>query len=116
MQEGKRITTIEGLERDGELHSVQAAFIEHDGFQHGFCTSGQIMSASAVSEEAKAGWPSAASVDPVTLRLMNDTETDPHSGRPFSMRAMRKCLLEGAARFGGTSEDRSRARCAKAAI
>ena len=63
MQEGKRITTIEGLERNGELHPAQAAFIEHDGFQCGFCTSGQIMSAVAVIEEAKAGWPSAATAD-----------------------------------------------------
>jgi xanthine dehydrogenase YagT iron-sulfur-binding subunit len=63
MQEGKRITTIEGLERNGELHPIQAAFIEHDGFQCGFCTSGQIMSAVAVIEEAKAGWPSAATAD-----------------------------------------------------
>jgi xanthine dehydrogenase YagR molybdenum-binding subunit len=39
-------------------------------------------------------------IDPVALRLRNDTETDPLSGRPFSSRAMRKCLLEGAARFG----------------
>src|SRR6201996_4161295 len=37
MQEGKRIMTIEGLEQDGELHPVQATFIEHDGFQCGFC-------------------------------------------------------------------------------
>jgi xanthine dehydrogenase YagT iron-sulfur-binding subunit len=36
MQDGKRITTIEGLEQGGELHPVQAAFIEHDGFQCGF--------------------------------------------------------------------------------
>ena len=63
MQEGKRITTIEGLERNGELHPVQAAFIEYDGFQCGFCTPGQIMSAVAVIEEAKAGWPSATTVD-----------------------------------------------------
>ncbi len=63
MQGGKQITTIEGLEHDGRLHAVQAAFIEHDGFQCGFCTSGQIMSAVAVIEEAKAGWPSAATVD-----------------------------------------------------
>ena len=62
-QEGKRITTIEGLERDGRLHPVQAAFIEHDGFQCGFCTSGQIMSGVAVIEEARAGWPSAATAD-----------------------------------------------------
>jgi xanthine dehydrogenase YagR molybdenum-binding subunit len=39
-------------------------------------------------------------VDPVTLRLLNDTEIDPHSGRPFSTRAVSKCLTEGAARFG----------------
>ncbi len=63
MQEGKRVTTIEGLERDGKLHPVQAAFIAHDGFQCGFCTSGQIMSAVAVIDEAKAGWPSAATAD-----------------------------------------------------
>jgi len=63
MQNGKRITTIEGLERDGQLHAVQAAFIEHDGFQCGFCTSGQIMSGVAMIEEAKAGWPSAATTD-----------------------------------------------------
>src|ERR1700747_1929382 len=42
----------------------------------------------------------AAGVDPVELRLRNDTDTDPESGRPFSTRAMRKCLTEGAARFG----------------
>jgi xanthine dehydrogenase YagT iron-sulfur-binding subunit len=63
MQDGKRITTIEGLERDGNLHAMQAAFIEHDGFQCGFCTSGQIMSAVAMIEEVKAGWPSAATTD-----------------------------------------------------
>jgi xanthine dehydrogenase YagT iron-sulfur-binding subunit len=63
MQEGKRITTIEGLEQKGTLHPLQSAFIEHDGFQCGFCTSGQIMSAVAMIEEAKAGWPSAASAD-----------------------------------------------------
>ena len=63
MQEGKRITTIEGLEHDGELHPMQAAFIVHDAFQCGFCTSGQIMSAVAMIEEAKAGWPSAATQD-----------------------------------------------------
>jgi xanthine dehydrogenase YagT iron-sulfur-binding subunit len=63
MQEGKRITTIEGLEQNGKLNPVQAAFIEHDAFQCGFCTSGQIMSAVAMIEEAKAGWPSAATHD-----------------------------------------------------
>ena len=77
MQAGKRITTIEGLERDGILHPVQAAFIEHDGFQCGFCTSGQIMSGVAMIEEAKAGWPSAATADirrPFTAADLSDAE------------------------------------------
>jgi xanthine dehydrogenase YagT iron-sulfur-binding subunit len=63
MQEGKRITTIEGLEQDDQLHPLQTAFIEHDGFQCGFCTSGQIMSGVAMIEEVRAGWPSAATVN-----------------------------------------------------
>jgi xanthine dehydrogenase YagT iron-sulfur-binding subunit len=63
MQDGKRITTIEGLELEGKLHPLQSAFIEHDAFQCGFCTSGQIMSGIAMIEEAKAGWPSAATAD-----------------------------------------------------
>jgi xanthine dehydrogenase YagT iron-sulfur-binding subunit len=70
MQEGKKITTIEGLEQNDTLHPLQSAFIEHDGFQCGFCTSGQIMSGVAMIEEAKAGWPSAATADlrsPFTL-------------------------------------------------
>ncbi len=77
MQDGKRITTIEGLERDGKRHPLQAAFIEHDGFQCGFCTSGQIMSGVAVIEEAKAGWPSAATADvrmPFTLADLSAAE------------------------------------------
>ena len=63
MQDGRDITTIEGLDRDGELHPLQAAFIERDGFQCGFCTSGQIMSGVAVIDEARAGRPSAATPD-----------------------------------------------------
>jgi xanthine dehydrogenase YagT iron-sulfur-binding subunit len=77
MQEGKSITTIEGLERDGALHPLQAAFIERDGFQCGFCTSGQIMSGVAMFEEAKAGWPSAATADvtkPFRLSDLSNTE------------------------------------------
>ncbi len=53
--EGHAITTIEGLAADGELHPVQAAFLHHDGFQCGYCTPGQIMSAVAVIDEGHAG-------------------------------------------------------------
>ena len=49
--DGGEITTIEGLERDGALHPVQAAFLECDGFQCGYCTSGQIMSAVGLLQE-----------------------------------------------------------------
>ena len=63
MHDGQAITTIEGLAHEGQLHPVQKAFIEYDGFQCGFCTSGQIMSAIAMIEEARAGWPSAATTD-----------------------------------------------------
>jgi xanthine dehydrogenase YagT iron-sulfur-binding subunit len=53
--EGREVTTIEGLARDGELHPLQEAFIRHDGFQCGYCTPGQIMSAVALLDEGRAG-------------------------------------------------------------
>lgn len=52
MNEGKAITTVEGLENDGQLHPMQAAFIEYDGFQCGYCTAGQIVSAVGLLNEA----------------------------------------------------------------
>jgi xanthine dehydrogenase YagT iron-sulfur-binding subunit len=51
MHEGDEITTIEGLAQDSTLHPVQAAFLEHDGFQCGYCTPGQICSAVALLKE-----------------------------------------------------------------
>jgi xanthine dehydrogenase YagT iron-sulfur-binding subunit len=51
MHEGDEITTIEGLGQPDKLHPLQAAFVEHDGFQCGYCTSGQIMSAAAMVKE-----------------------------------------------------------------
>jgi xanthine dehydrogenase YagT iron-sulfur-binding subunit len=47
------VTTIEGLAEDGELHPLQRAFVEHDAFQCGFCTSGQIMSAAGLLAEGR---------------------------------------------------------------
>jgi xanthine dehydrogenase YagT iron-sulfur-binding subunit len=52
--EGREVTTIEGIAPEGELHPMQRAFIEHDAFQCGFCTSGQIMSAIALLDEGGA--------------------------------------------------------------
>jgi xanthine dehydrogenase YagT iron-sulfur-binding subunit len=52
MHEGDEITTIEGVGQPGALHPVQAAFVEHDAYQCGYCTSGQIMSAVALLEES----------------------------------------------------------------
>ena len=60
----EEVTTIEGLASGGgALHPVQAAFVEHDAFQCGYCTPGQICSAVGAIEEARAGWPSAVTED-----------------------------------------------------
>lgn len=57
LAEGHEITTIEGLAQGDALHPLQAAFIERDGFQCGYCTSGQIMSGIACINEGHAGSP-----------------------------------------------------------
>ncbi|UGS38343.1 2Fe-2S iron-sulfur cluster-binding protein [Capillimicrobium parvum] len=61
--DGARVTTIEGLADGERLHPVQEAFVEHDGFQCGYCTPGQICSAVGMLDEARAGWPSAVTED-----------------------------------------------------
>ncbi len=63
MHEGDEITTIEGLGRSKNLSPMQEAFCDHDGYQCGFCTPGQIVSATAMLDEAKKGWPSHVSAD-----------------------------------------------------
>jgi xanthine dehydrogenase YagT iron-sulfur-binding subunit len=63
MQEGKEITTIEGLAAGKEMHPMQRAFIDHDGFQCGYCTPGQICSAVAMLSEVRAGAPSFVTED-----------------------------------------------------
>jgi len=59
--DGAEITTAAGLAHDEELHPLQQAFIDHDGFQCGYCTPGQIVSAAGMLGEAEAGWPSVVS-------------------------------------------------------
>lgn len=61
--EGKSVTSIEGLAKGSELHPMQSAFVKHDGFQCGYCTPGQICSAVALLEEAKAGEASYVTAD-----------------------------------------------------
>ncbi|MDF3287994.1 2Fe-2S iron-sulfur cluster-binding protein [Streptomyces silvisoli] len=63
--DGTEITTIEGLAEGGTLHPLQQAFVDHDAFQCGFCTPGQICSAVGAIAEARAGWPSAVTAEDV---------------------------------------------------
>lgn len=75
--EDRDIRTIEGLSVDGQLHPVQRAFIEHDGFQCGSCTPGQIRSVVAMLEEWRSGMPSAVSGrDDPHQRKLSDLSDD----------------------------------------
>ncbi|MEQ8755065.1 MAG: 2Fe-2S iron-sulfur cluster-binding protein [Coleofasciculus sp. G1-WW12-02] len=77
MQEGKEIVTIEGLSVGDTLHPVQAAFIEQDGFQCGYCTPGQICAAVALLDEVKQGCASAVTEDlshPPQLAELSEAE------------------------------------------
>jgi xanthine dehydrogenase YagT iron-sulfur-binding subunit len=75
MHEDDDIVTIEGLGSPGALHAMQAAFVECDGFQCGYCTSGQICSAIGMLAEVKAGWPSHATADVAARRIeLTDAE------------------------------------------
>jgi xanthine dehydrogenase YagT iron-sulfur-binding subunit len=77
IHDGDEVTTIEGLGTPAKLHPMQAAFIKHDGYQCGYCTSGQICSSVAMLAELKTGAPSHVSeslVDPIkpTRREMSE--------------------------------------------
>jgi xanthine dehydrogenase YagT iron-sulfur-binding subunit len=63
MHDGQSITTVEGLAYGEMLHPLQAAFVEHDGFQCGYCTSGQICSAIGMLSESRSGMPSYVTED-----------------------------------------------------
>jgi xanthine dehydrogenase YagT iron-sulfur-binding subunit len=72
--QGAEVTTVEGLGAEGELHPLQRAFIEHDGFQCGYCTPGQLCSAVGMLSEVAAGWPSAVTVDLRAAPALDEAE------------------------------------------
>lgn len=72
--EGREIVTIEGLADSGVLHPMQQAFIEHDGFQCGYCTPGQICSAVGMLSEFRSGAPSAVTENAAALGELTDAE------------------------------------------
>lgn len=74
MHDGDDIVTIEGLGGPDDLSPLQSAFVSHDGFQCGYCTPGQICSAKAMLEEARAGWPSYVSTDLEDVKSLSDEE------------------------------------------
>jgi xanthine dehydrogenase YagT iron-sulfur-binding subunit len=76
MQAGKEITTIEGLAAGKEMHPMQQAFIDHDGFQCGYCTPGQICSAVAMLHEVRAGAPSFVTEDIGHVRAIELTDDE----------------------------------------
>src|SRR5262249_20595766 len=82
MHEGDEIATIESLGAPGNLHPMQTAFLECDGFQCGYCTPGQIGAAVGMLEEVRAGWPShaTANVSVTEIELTDDEIRERMSG------------------------------------
>lgn len=84
MCDGKKVTTIEGLANGDKLHPIQQAFLDHDGFQCGYCTPGQICSAIAMLNEARNGDASQVtqnlSVKAANLKLSDDEIRERMSG------------------------------------
>lgn len=80
--EGRAITTIEGLASNGKMHPLQRAFVEHDGFQCGYCTPGQICSALGMADELGRGVPSHVTADlsAETIALTHDELRERMSG------------------------------------
>lgn len=74
MHDGDQVTTIEGIGTPDDLSPLQRAFVSHDGYQCGYCTPGQICSATAMLQELASGWPSDATEDIVASPLPSDEE------------------------------------------
>ena len=105
MHDGDEITTIEGLGTPERMSAMQEAFVKHDGFQCGYCTAGQICSATAMLEEVRAGWPSYVTDDLDGEAELSDEEISERmsgnlcrcSAYPGIVRAIREAAAEGAA-------------------
>ena len=80
--EGREVTTVEGLAHDGALHPLQQAFIDHEGFQCGYCTPGQICSAVGMADELARGVPShvTGDLDATEIELDHDELRERMSG------------------------------------
>ncbi len=76
MNDGYAVKTIEGVSTDDQLHPLQAAFVEHDGLQCGYCTPGQICSAIAMLDEVKLGAPSFATPNIANIEQINLTDDE----------------------------------------
>ena len=74
LHDGDDVTTIEGLGTPENPSPLQVAFVEHDGYQCGYCTPGQICSATAMLDEARAGWPSVVTDDLASTPDLTDAE------------------------------------------
>ena len=80
MHDGREITTVEGLEQDGRPHPVQQAFMDHDGFQCGYCTPGQVCSTVALLREIAEGQASAVTLGERPQGLSEDEIRERMSG------------------------------------
>ena len=74
MHDGDAVTTIEGIGSATDLSPLQRAFVSHDAYQCGYCTPGQICSATAMLAEAEMGWPSAVTDDVASEPRLDDDE------------------------------------------
>jgi xanthine dehydrogenase YagT iron-sulfur-binding subunit len=72
--DGAEIVTAQGLAAGSELHPMQRAFLDHDGFQCGYCTPGQICSAVGMLDEVRAGWPSHVTEDLTAAAELDEEE------------------------------------------
>ena len=103
--DGRAVTTVEGLARGDTLHPLQQAFIDHDGFQCGYCTPGQMLSAIGMAAEAARGLPSAVTADVATasVTLTRDEIAERMSGNLCRCGAHNGIVAAIAETFAATS-------------